>query len=93
MCTYIQVLNDATVTGHPALGSSFTFLTDATVWLVRMPGQDHELRTAQVLRSRVSVRVHLRKCLGSVLTVSRYKATGARCTFRIRRGRVLAMAT
>jgi len=74
MCTYIQVLNDATVTGHPALGSSFTFLTDATVWLVRMPGQDHELRTAQVLRSRVS-------------------ATGARCTFRIRRGRVLAMAT
>ncbi|KAF8273366.1 hypothetical protein EI94DRAFT_1716545 [Lactarius quietus] len=57
--------------GHPALGASFTFLTDATVWLARLPGQDHELRTMHVLRSRVSV-------------------TGARCTFRIRRGRVLA---
>ncbi|KAN0132897.1 P-loop containing nucleoside triphosphate hydrolase [Lactarius tabidus] len=66
----VLVLNDATAAGHPALGASFTFLTDATVWLARSPGQDHELRTAQVLRSRVS-------------------ATGSRCTFRIRRGRVL----
>ncbi|KAI9439857.1 P-loop containing nucleoside triphosphate hydrolase protein [Lactarius indigo] len=65
----VLVLNDATAAGHPALGASFTFLTDATVWLARLPGQDHELRTVQVLRSRVS-------------------ATGARCTFRIRRGRV-----
>ena len=54
----MQVLNDATAAGHPALGAAFTFLTDATVWLARLPGQDHELRTAQVLRSRVSVRVH-----------------------------------
>jgi hypothetical protein len=53
-----QVLNDATAAGHPALGASFTFLTDATVWLARLPGQDHELRAAQVLRSRISVRVH-----------------------------------
>jgi hypothetical protein len=90
---YIQVLNDATAAGHPALGASFTFLTDVTVWLARMSGQDHELWTAQVLRSRVSVRVHLRKSPWSVLTESRRKVTGARCTFRIRRGRVLAMAT
>ena len=54
----MQVLNDATAAGHPALGAAFTFLTDATVRLARLPGQDHELRTAQVLRSRVSVRVH-----------------------------------
>ena len=57
--TCIQVLNDATAAGHPALGASFTFLIDATVWLARLPGQDHELRTAHVLRSRISVRVHL----------------------------------
>ncbi|KAH9177386.1 P-loop containing nucleoside triphosphate hydrolase protein [Lactarius sanguifluus] len=66
----VLVLNDATAAGHPALGASFTFLTDATMWLARLPGQDHELRTAQVLRSRVST-------------------TGARFTFRIRRGRVV----
>lgn len=88
MC--IQVLNDATAAGHPALGASFTFLTDATVWLTRPPGQDRELRAAQVLRSRVSVRVHPLKKFWSVLTVSHCKATGARCTYRIRRGRVLA---
>ncbi|KAI9463310.1 P-loop containing nucleoside triphosphate hydrolase protein [Lactarius psammicola] len=55
----VLVLNDATAAGHPALGASFTFLIDATVWLTHLPRQDHELRTAQVLRSRVSVRVHL----------------------------------
>ncbi|KAH9063962.1 P-loop containing nucleoside triphosphate hydrolase protein [Lactarius vividus] len=55
----VLVLNDATAAGHPALGTSFTFLTDATIWLAQLPGQDHELRTAQVLRSRVSVRVHI----------------------------------
>ncbi|KAH8980878.1 P-loop containing nucleoside triphosphate hydrolase protein [Lactarius akahatsu] len=66
----VLVLNDATTAGHPALGASFTFLTDVTMWLARLPEQDHELRTAQVLRSRVST-------------------TGARFTFRIRRGRVV----
>lgn len=30
-------------------------MTDATLWLERTPGQDRELRTAEVLRSRVSV--------------------------------------
>lgn len=59
----MQVLNDATAAGHPALGASFTFLTDATVWLARLPGQDHEMRTAQVLRSRISVRIHPRSSL------------------------------
>ena len=87
---YMQVLNDATAAGHPALGASFTFLTDATVWLARLPGQDHEMRTAQVLRSRVSVRIHPPAQVSSVLTVSHYQATGARCSFQIRRGRVLA---
>jgi hypothetical protein len=52
-----QVLNDATAAGRPALGASFTFMTDVTLWLERAaPGQDRELRTAEVLRSRVSVR-------------------------------------
>ncbi len=31
-------------------------MTDVTLWLERSPGQDRELRTAEVLRSRVSVR-------------------------------------
>jgi hypothetical protein len=53
----LQVLNDATAAGRPALGASFTFMTDATLWLERAPGpQDRELRTAEVLRSRISVR-------------------------------------
>jgi hypothetical protein len=51
-----QVLNDATAAGRPALGASFTFMTDVTLWLERASGQDRELRTAEVLRSRVSVR-------------------------------------
>jgi hypothetical protein len=51
-----QVLNDATAAGRPALGASFTFMTDVTLWLERAPGQDRELRTAEVLRSRISVR-------------------------------------
>jgi hypothetical protein len=50
------VLNDATAAGRPALGASFTFMTDATLWLASVAGQDRELRTAEVLRSRVSVR-------------------------------------
>ncbi|KAI0255071.1 P-loop containing nucleoside triphosphate hydrolase protein [Lactifluus subvellereus] len=52
----ILVLNDATAAGRPALGTSFAFMTDATLWLARGQGQDRELRTAEVLRSRVSVR-------------------------------------
>ena len=56
-CFPHKVLNDATAAGRPALGASFTFMTDATLWLERAPGpQDRELRTAEVLRSRVSVR-------------------------------------
>ena len=52
-----QVLNDATAAGRPALGASFTFMTDVTLYLERATaGQDRELRTAEVLRSRVSVR-------------------------------------
>ncbi|KAI9437804.1 P-loop containing nucleoside triphosphate hydrolase protein [Russula earlei] len=51
----ILVLNDATAAGRPALGASFTFMSDATLWLARAQGQDRELRTAEVLRSRVSV--------------------------------------
>lgn len=51
-----QMLNDATAAGRPALGASFTFMADATLWLASVPGQDRELRTAEVLRSRVSVR-------------------------------------
>ena len=31
-------------------------MTDVTLWLERAPGQGRELRTAEVLRSRVSVR-------------------------------------
>ena len=50
-----QVLNDSTAAGRPALGASFTFMSDTTLWLARAPGQDRELRTAEVLRSRVSV--------------------------------------
>ena len=49
------MLNDSTTAGRPALGASFTFMSDATLWLDRAPGQDRELRTAEVLRSRVSV--------------------------------------
>ncbi|KAI0300774.1 P-loop containing nucleoside triphosphate hydrolase protein [Russula brevipes] len=67
----ILVLNDATGAGRPALGASFTFMSDATLWLTRSSGQDRELRTAEVLRSRIS-------------------ATGSRCAFRIRHGKVLA---
>jgi hypothetical protein len=51
-----QVLNDATGAGRPALGASFTFMSDATLWLTRSSGKDRELRTAEVLRSRISVR-------------------------------------
>jgi len=51
-----QVLNDATAAGRPALGPSFTFLSDATLWLAHALGQDRELRTAEVLRSRIWVR-------------------------------------
>ena len=40
-----QVLNDATVAIRPVLGLSFTFVTDATLWLARLPGQDHEVLT------------------------------------------------
>jgi hypothetical protein len=50
-----QVLNDATAAGHPALGPSFTFMSDATLWLARPLGQDRELRIAEVLRSRIWV--------------------------------------
>jgi hypothetical protein len=50
-----QVLNDATAAGRPALGPSFTFMSDATLWLGRPLGQDRELRIAEVLRSRIWV--------------------------------------
>jgi hypothetical protein len=50
-----QVLNDATAAGRPALGPSFTFMSDATLWLTRPLGQDRELRIAEVLRSRIWV--------------------------------------
>jgi hypothetical protein len=77
--------------GRPALGASFTFMSDATLWLARAPGQDREVRTAEVLRSRVSVRPSLRLCDDVVFDdVWVYKMTGARCMFRIRQGRVLA---
>ena len=67
-----------TVTRKPALGPSFTFLTDATLWLARPPASEPgdtsiishdtanqgetseksagDLRVAEVLRSRISVR-------------------------------------
>jgi hypothetical protein len=51
-----KVLNDSTAAGRPALGASFTLMSDATLWLARAPGQDREVRTAEVLRSRISVR-------------------------------------
>ncbi|KAI0067344.1 P-loop containing nucleoside triphosphate hydrolase protein [Artomyces pyxidatus] len=46
----------------PALGPSFTFLTDATIWFARppddaslaSPAADHERRVAEIVRSRVS---------------------------------------
>ncbi|KAI0303640.1 P-loop containing nucleoside triphosphate hydrolase protein [Multifurca ochricompacta] len=53
----ILVLNDATAAGHPALGAPFTFMTDVTLWLARAQGDDRELRTVEVLRSRVSAPV------------------------------------
>jgi hypothetical protein len=91
-----QVLNDATAAGRPALGASFTFMTDVTLWLERASGQDRELRTAEVLRSRVSVRAPsppppLFFSPPTVLMiVCCYEMSKARCTFRIRQGRVLA---
>ena len=67
-----------TATRKPALGPSFTFLTDATLWLARPPASEpgdtstishdaanqgevdeksaSDLRVAEVLRSRISVR-------------------------------------
>jgi hypothetical protein len=92
-----KVLNDATAAGRPALGASFTFMTDVTLWLERVPGQDRELRTAEVLRSRVSVRVppssplfFISSFFPTVLTiVCCYEMSKALCTFRIRQGRVL----
>lgn len=91
-----QVLNDATAAGRPALGTSFTFMTDVTLWLARALGQDHEIRTAQVLRSRVSVSrrspplLFLFTHCACVLMVFCCKATGTRCAFRIRHDKVLA---
>jgi hypothetical protein len=84
-----QVLNDSTAAGRPALGASFTFMSDVTLWLARPPGQDRELRTAEVLRSRVSVRSAHPPFPGLTARVG-YKMTKARCTLRIRQGRVLA---
>ena len=68
-----------TATRKPALGPSFTFLTDATLWLAHPPASEpgdtstishdaanqgevdeksaSDLRVAEVLRSRISVRV------------------------------------
>jgi len=69
--SYPQVLNDATAASRPALGPSFTFMTDATLWLARSPGQDHEVRTAEVLRSRISVRSCLTYGTVSLLTMFR----------------------
>ncbi|ETW83189.1 hypothetical protein HETIRDRAFT_314894 [Heterobasidion irregulare TC 32-1] len=65
-----------TATRKPALGPSFTFLTDATLWLARPPASElgdtshdaanqgeideksaSDLRVAEVLRSRISVRI------------------------------------
>ena len=86
-----QVLNDATAASRPALGPSFTFMSDATLWLARSPGQEHEVRTAEVLRSRISVRSCLTLwCCLFVDDVSLRKAAGPRCAFRIRDGRVMA---
>jgi len=50
----ILVLNDATAAGRPALGVYFASMSDATLWLAQVPGQDPELRIAEVLRSRIS---------------------------------------
>lgn len=98
----LQVLNDATAAGRPALGASFTFMTDVTLWLERVPGQqdrDRELRTAEVLRSRVSVRVapsphplffFFSAAQTVLMMVCCYEMSKARCTFRIRQGRILA---
>ncbi|KAH9998825.1 P-loop containing nucleoside triphosphate hydrolase protein [Russula compacta] len=62
----ILALNDATAAGRPALGTSFTFMTDVTLWLARALGQDREIRTAQVLRSRVSHRAFMRPSTASI---------------------------
>jgi hypothetical protein len=91
----LQVLNDATAAGRPALGASFTFMTDATLWLERAPGpQDRELRTAEVLRSRISVRrapsFFFPRPPTVLMIACCYEMSKARCTFRIRQGRVLA---
>lgn len=92
-CAPSQVLNDATTAGRPALGASFTFMTDVTLWLERAPGQDRELRTAEVLRSRVSVRTPSPPLFFNpmvLMIACCYEMSKARCTFRIRQGRVLA---
>jgi RAD51-like protein 3 len=49
-----------TTVKKPALGPSFTFLTDATLWLSAIPNHDENdesslVRVAEVFRSRTSV--------------------------------------
>jgi len=54
--TGVERRNDGESPDLAALGPSFTFMTDATLWLARSLGQDHEVLTTEVLRSRISMR-------------------------------------
>jgi len=54
--TGVERRNDGESPGPAALDPSFTFMTDATLWLARSLEQDHEVLTTEVLRSRISMR-------------------------------------
>ena len=47
-------------------------MTDATLWLARSPGQDHEVLTTEVLRSRISMRSCLTYGTASLSTMCRF---------------------
>jgi hypothetical protein len=58
-------------------------MTDVTLWLERSPGQDRELRTAEVLRSRVSVRcVPLHPLLPALSDGINYIDYGVLCCYQ-----------
>ncbi|KAF9466479.1 P-loop containing nucleoside triphosphate hydrolase protein [Collybia nuda] len=77
----IFVINNATISHlgnvrKPALGPSFAFMTDATIWLCRYEGSENDndetgsVYVAEVLRSKTT-------------------RSGTRCSFKIDRGKLL----
>ncbi|KAG6887822.1 hypothetical protein C0995_012369 [Termitomyces sp. Mi166 len=86
--TSLVVQNSKSAPGarKPALGPSFKFLTDATVWLSKCDeyanglDPDFAVRSAEVLRSRTTVEAFAIKTYGEELTILRRRRKPVPCS-------------